>query len=114
MDRQQFIKHVTSLVDMYIENFDRFDSDPQIMVNPVSLDVRIVSEEDKLAQISDSDEAIENAAAAQGDETEQALDFQAKQDPEFYPVKKLLKNTSDKKTVADMKAIETIADNYHL
>lgn len=105
-------KVITDLVEEYIEDFDRFDSNPQIRVNPALKRAMLVNGRDMLEAIADSDEAIEDAAGAQGDETESATDYQASQNPDFYPVKKLLKTLSNGKTVPDAEAIEKIASNY--
>ena len=91
MDSKGFKHRLTESVQEYIDNFDRFDSNPQLRVNPVSLRVDLVNGSDLFAEIEDSDEAIEDAAASQGMESDEATDFQVKQNPDFYPVKKLLK-----------------------
>lgn len=112
MKREDFIKTVTTQVEEYIENFDRFDSNPQLRVNPVLLFTDIINGKDMLNGIGYSEEAIEDAAYAQGDETESSSDFQASQDPDFYPVKKLLKPIGPNTSAPDVAAIEKIADNY--
>lgn len=113
MNRQEFIKQIADLVQRYIDNFDRFDSDPQIRVNPLLLRVDIVNGKDRLEGIGFSEEAIENAAYAEGDETESSSDRQAKENPDFYPVKNLLKPTGEHSSEPDMDAIAAIADNYY-
>lgn len=110
--RNGFIKAMKDAVQEYIDNFYRFDSDPQLQVNPLTRSVELVSDVEMLSAIANSDEAIENAAHAEGDETEAADDYQASQNPDFYPVKKLLATTSDGVTLPDGKAIADIADTY--
>ncbi|MCH5237821.1 MAG: hypothetical protein J1E95_08495 [Muribaculaceae bacterium] len=112
MKREVFIKAVADLVQEYIDNFDRFDSNPQIRVNPELLYVEAVDGSAMLEGIGDSEEAIEDAAYAHGDETMSATDYQAKENPDFYPIKELLKPTGERTSVPDVKAIEKIADNY--
>ncbi|MBD5358255.1 MAG: hypothetical protein HDR88_14900 [Bacteroides sp.] len=112
MTHEELSKKIADLVEEYIENFDRFDSNPQIRVNPALDRVTLVNGSDMLEEIEDSDEAVEDAAAADGAETEDASDYQASQNPDFYPVKKLLKTEGSGKTVPDKTAIKKIADQY--
>lgn len=110
--REEFEKAIKDLVQEYIDNFDRFDSNPQIRVNPELLYVEVIDGSAMLEGIGDSDEAIEDAAYAEGDETMSATDYQAKENPDFYPVKELLKSTGAHSSEPDMKKIMAIADNY--
>ena len=112
MKREEFVKAVTDLVQEYIDNFDRFDSNPQIRVNPELLYVEAIDGSAMLEGIGDSDEAIEDAAYAHGDETMSATDYQAKQDPDFYPIKELLKPTGPNTSAPDADKINQLADNY--
>lgn len=111
-DRKTFVKAVADLVQEYIDNFDRFDENPQIRVNPELLYVEAIDGRAMLEGIGDSEEAFEDAAYAQGDETMSASDFQEKEDPDFYPIKSLLKPTGEHTSAPDMDAIEKIADEY--
>ena len=112
MKREEFVKAVTDLVQEYIDNFDRFDDNPQIRVNPELLYVEAIDGRAMLEGIGDSDEAIEDAAYAHGDETMSATDYQAKENPDFYPIKPLLKPTGEHTSEPDKDKIERIADNY--
>lgn len=112
MTRKDFIDTVKEQVQEYIDNFDRFDSDPQLRVNPVLKFTDIINGSDRLNGIGYSEEAIEDAAYAQGDETMSSSDYQAEQDPDFYPVKELLKPVSANKSEPDIEKIEKIADTY--
>ncbi|MDE6007170.1 MAG: hypothetical protein K2G67_06420 [Muribaculaceae bacterium] len=103
---------ITRLVNEYIDNFDRFDSNPQIRINPATLTATLVNGSDMLTAIADNDEAIEDAAAADGLSTEDAADFQASQNPDFYAVKKLLISSPAGNTSADIARIRRIAANY--
>lgn len=111
-DRKTFVKAVSDLVQEYIDNFDRFDSNPQIRVNPELLYVEAIDGSAMLEGLGDSEEAFEDAAYAHGDETISATDFQEKQDPDFYPIKELLKPVGHNVSVPDMEKIEKIADEY--
>lgn len=112
IDRKTFVKAVTDLVQEYIDNFDRFDDNPQIRVNPELLYVQAIDGRAMLEGIGDSEEAFEDAAAAQGDETMSASDYQEKENPDFYPIKELLKPSGPHTSVPDIDKIEKIADEY--
>lgn len=111
MAQKELADKIYDLVKEYIENFDRFDSNPQIRVNPDSLQVELVNGSDFRAEIEDSDEAVENAAIAQGMETQESSEYQVKQNPDFYSVKKLLKAAGDT-DVPDKDAIAEIVTTY--
>lgn len=112
MTRKELISTITTLVGRYIDNFDSFDSNPQIKINPDTLHVLLVNGSDMYKSIEYSDEVIEEAAAAERSETEDATDFQAERNPDFYAVKKLLRCVTDNKVEPDEAAIEVIADIY--
>lgn len=112
MKNEELKAKMIDLVEEYIQNFYDFDSNPQIRVNPALDRVALVNGSDMLSEIGDSDEAIEDAANADGAETEDATDYQASQNPDFYPVKKLLLTLKDGKVVADKAAIDRIARKY--
>lgn len=112
IDRATFVKAVTDLVQEYINNWDRFDSNPQIRVNPELLYVEAIDGNAMLEGIGDSEEAFEDAAYAVGDETMSSSDFQEKQDPDFYPIKDLLKPVGHNVSIPDPDKIEAIADEY--
>lgn len=103
---------ITRLVNEYIDNFDRFDSNPQIRVNPATRTATLVNGSDMLTALADNDEALEDAAAADGLETEDAADFQTAQNPDFYAVKSLLLSSPAGNTSANATAIRRIAQNY--
>lgn len=111
MNAKDFKRTLTECVQEYIDNFDRFDANPQLRVNPVSKRVDLVNGSDLIAEIEDSDEAIEDAAASQGMENDDSTDFQVKQNPDFYSVKSLLepKGNSD---IPSEKAIDKIVAEY--
>lgn len=112
VDRKTFVKAVTDLVQEYIDNWDRFDENPQIRVNPELLYVEAIDGRAMLEGVGDSEEAFEDAAYAHGDETMSATDYQEKQDPDFYPIKELLKPAGHNVSVPDVDKIEKIADEY--
>lgn len=112
MTRKEFIEKLTQAVNSYIENFDRFDSDPQLGVNPATLDVFLINGSDRAKAIEDSDEAVENAAAAHGMAAQEASDYQVTRNPDFYAVKPLLATIGRDSSIADPTALDKIAANY--
>lgn len=112
MNKEGFVKAAVHCVNLYIDNIDRFGTDPQLKVNPVSLNVSLVDDALRNQSLAYSQEAIEAAAGVEGDASESATDFQAAENPDFYPVKSLLKTGSDGITTVDVDAIRKIADSY--
>lgn len=112
MTQNSLTDSIIGLIREYIDNFDMFDSNPQIRVNPGAKTAALVNGKDMLAEIEDSNEAIEDAAGAEGDEIEDASDFQVKQNPDFYPVKSLLKTEADGSVVPDESGVDKIAAIY--
>lgn len=112
MEKSDFIKAVTALVERYIADEGKEDPNAQIKVNPVLLYVDLVPEKDFLRSLADSEEAIEDAAYAVGDETESASDYQASQNPDFYPARTLVVYADRQPPVPDTAAIEALAANY--
>lgn len=112
MNKQDFLDKISTLVDRYIEDFGSFDSNPQLCVNPATLDVTIVNGSDMLRSIDYSDEAIEEAAGAERAEAEDATDYQVRRNPDFYAVKRYLKKDADGKAVHDGDAIRSLSDVY--
>lgn len=112
MTRNKLIDKITSLLDVYVDNIDSFDHNPQLRINPANYDLTIVNGSDMLEEIEDSNEAIEDAASADGAENEDSTDYQVKQNPEFYPVKKLIKEDAEGKFIPDKITISGFASNY--
>lgn len=112
MTRKEFIEKAVGAVQEYIDNFYRFDSDPQLRINPAIADITLTDSNALRSAIEDSDEAIENAAAAHGMANQEAMDFQASVNPEFIAVKTLLRTLPDGTTVPDTDAIASLAARY--
>ena len=113
MTRQEFSDRITDIVNNYITYYiaGRGD-DPQVRVNPQSLYTDLVADRDHMLDIGYSDEALEEAAAADTESYAEAMDSQARQNPDYYAVKSLITLGKDGKPVADTGAIEAIADTY--
>ncbi len=112
MTREELISAITHAVTQYVDAPEYFDANPQLRINPATLDVVAINGRDELEGIADNVEAIEDEAAAQGDETEDATDWQASQDPEFYSIKEYVITDATGKMKPDKKAIEKLAANY--
>lgn len=114
MDKELFRKRLNDAVNLYIGNFDRFDTNAQVMVNPDNYAVSLINGRDMASEIEDSDEVIENAAIAEGAATEEADDYQAHRNPDFYPVKGLLETRPDGQVVPSRLRIAALMKLYEI
>ena len=112
MTREEFTRVVTDMVKRYVDNYMDYDSDPQLRINPALLKVDIINGSSMHKGIEYSDEVVENAAAAHGLATQDTDDFQASQDPDFYPVGTLLHKVEHSLPVPDADAIARVVDVY--
>lgn len=112
MKKQEFEETVFGLVWVWINNRDLQGENAQISVNPVSLFVDLLTQREFQQAIEDSDEAVENAAYAHDAAQYEAMDFQASQNPDFYPAKSLTRVSDEGKTEPDSQKIEAMASNY--
>lgn len=112
MTQEELISAITHAVKLYTNSPEYFDANPQLRINPLTFDVVAINGKDELEGIADSVEAIEDEAAAQGDETEDATDFQASQDPDFYSIKDYVLINKEGKMEPDKKAIIRLAKSY--
>lgn len=88
--RNEFIDVIRTYVQGYIDNPGSFGSDPQIRVNPLSLDTTMVRDSDMMSEIGISDEVVEATAAADTDAEADAGDNSVRQNPDFYPLRTLV------------------------
>lgn len=112
MKRYDFVDTVSTLVSEYIKYGQDADPDMMLRINPVDLSATMVNNRDMRSEIEYADEAIEQAAGVEGDESESATDFQARENADFYRIRDLITVKSDGKRYPDDKAIERVADNY--
>lgn len=105
--KDEFTEVIRTYVQGYIDNPGSFGTDPQIRVNPESLNTELVRDSDMLAEIGFSDEAVESAAAADDSAAADAGDNAVRQNPDFYAVRKLVRCGKPSK-----KAIEAVAGVY--
>ncbi len=112
MTRKELIEAISHAVTLYIDSPEYFDANPQLRINPATLDVVIENGKDAYKDMAFSEEAIEEETAAQGDETEDATDFQASQNPDFYAVKDYIEKEPDGKLKINITAVEKLAKSY--
>lgn len=105
--REEFTDVIRTYVQGYIDNPGAFGTDPQIRVNPLTLDTTMVRDSDMMAEIGISDEVVESTAAADDEAAADAGDNSVRQNPDFYALRTLVccGRPSDK-------AIEAVADVY--
>lgn len=111
MTRKELNERLTEIVSQYIANAGML-VDPQIRINPVSMDIGVVTAKEMFAEIEDYDEMLEGAAAVEGAADEEKDDYQVSQDPDFYSVKELTVTGPDGKLRPDAAAIDEIAGQY--
>lgn len=112
MKKEEFKETVSGLVWVYINNEELQGRNAQISVNPVSLFVDLLTQDEFLQSLADAQEAIENAAYAHDAAQYEATDFQASQNPDYYPAQTLVMVDAEGKKVPDPAAIEKVAKNY--
>lgn len=112
MKREEFVKSVTEQVEHFIENFYEYGQNAQLRVNPELKYVEIEGGNAFLDDIEYSDEVVENAAYAEGDATESADDFQARQDYDYYPMREFIRKTGDHTAEPNKAAIDDLAGKY--
>lgn len=111
MTSQDLYSKILELVKGYIQNFSSLGSNPQIRINPMTLDVEYADGRELQQDIADNDEAVESAAGAEGLESQDASDYQARQDPDYFSVERLLLHTPEG-VEPDTDAIEAITRYY--
>lgn len=111
MTRQEFSDNVTGIVKLYLENTYDFDTNPQLRIS-AARDIDIINGSELLADIADNNEAVEEAAGAQGAEYMDSTDAQVRRNPDFVPVKKLISKGADGKYAPDMNAIHRLVGTY--
>ena len=112
MKKNEFIEGITGLVWVFINNEDLQGKNAQIRVNPELLTIDLFTEKEFLQGLADSQETIENAAYAHDAAQYDAADYQAAQNPDFYPALSLVTTNEEGKKIPNPAAIEAIAANY--
>ena len=112
MKKSEFIEGAEGLVWVWINNRDLQGENAQLRVNPELLYVDFLTEKEFLNSLACAQEAIENAAYAHDAAQYEAADYQAAQNPDYYPMRTLVKTNEEGKTVPDRDKIEEVASNY--
>lgn len=112
MTRKDFTERIEFLVREYLNDPKQFGPNYQIKVNPSSLMVTLADNTDMLDSIEYSNEAVEEAAGADTGAYEDAMDSQARQNPDFYPVSRFFRHVGENHVVPNTDAIEAVADEY--
>ncbi len=110
--RTDFESALTQLVEAFIDDNMSFDNNPQIRVNPQDNGLALVYEDDFLRETDQSDEDVEDEAAADDPVSEEDTDYQASRIPDFYPLRSFIKEKDGKRT-ADLDAIEKLTIKYY-
>lgn len=109
MTRKELTDIIAAKVADVISNPSAWGEDPQLSVIPTTLLVGIERHEDADRAIAFSDYAIEADAAAEGDYSEDAADFQSASDPDLYPIGALIDYANKK---PDLKKIDKLVEQY--
>lgn len=109
--RSEFKSTLTKMVSEFADTYSGFADNPQIRVNPALGIVDMVQGHDLLADIADSQEAVENDAAAETDRSEDVGDFQSAQDPDYYSMREFILN-KDGQPAVNYAAIDRLTDKY--
>lgn len=113
MIRQEFTTTLNRMVQKYIENFTMYDSNPQLRVNPATLEMTIINGRDMMLELAENDEVVEAAAGAERPDEKDADDMQVRQNPDFYAVKtQLLEIHKGEEPTPSARGIADIADVY--
>lgn len=111
MKHNEFIAEVTHIIQVYLNNADSFDSNPQLRVNPATLRATVVNGSDMLAELELNDENVESAAAAEGLASQDDDDFQASRNADFYAVSRLIRENGGK-PAPNLEAIIEMTETY--
>lgn len=111
MTRTELTDKLAGIVSAYIANESAL-TDPQIRINPMTLDIGVVTAKEMFAEIEDYDEMLEESAAAEGAADEEESEFQVAQNPDFYSVKELVIKNTDGTQHPDITSIQDIAGKY--
>lgn len=112
MDRQEFTETLCNIVTNSIEEYDRLGPDTQLSINPVTKYISVDTGGEIDAEIADADEVVEMGAGAERPEQEDADDYQARQNPDFYALSSLVKRDEKGTLIPDNEAINRVITTY--
>lgn len=112
MTRDELSDTIAITIKEYVGHDNNNGPGLKLSINPVSLFVSVITQDEMLSDIENSNEAVEDAAAAERPELEEATDYQVEQNPDIYPVDRLLKMSATGFYDVDMDAVRKIAAKY--
>lgn len=107
-----FKNDIINLLHAFVEFGDSTAGNPQVRIDPQTLYVALANGADFIDEIADTEENIENEAAAESNSAEEAADFQAQRDPDFYPVSRFL-TLQHGKRIINQEAVDRLVDSYY-
>ena len=112
MDKQEFLETLNNVVANCIEEYAQLGPDAQLSINPVTKYITVDTGDDIQYDIADADETVEMGAGAERPDQEDADDYQARQNPDFYPLIELIKRDDKGHLVPDQEAIDSVIAAY--
>lgn len=112
MTKEKFTETLRNIVSNYIDNYNEIGADALIGINSVTGYISVYVGDDIQSDIADSVEAIEEAAAADNPEAEDAADYQAKQNPDFYALSRFIERNPDGNLKPNTRAISHLVTTY--
>lgn len=112
MTRKELADNIAITIREYIGYTYTGKPELKVRINPVTLFVTIITEDQMFSDIANSDETIEDAAAAERAAAQEATDYQVEQNPDFYPVKDLIRVAANGMADLNHEAIDAIAAKY--
>ena len=112
MERNEFKNAIADCVSAYIKDYNILKDGTQLMINPESLMVSLADQANVFDDIDNSNTTIEAAAAAHGLEIQDATDYQASRNPDYYSLATLVKYSANGTMLVNDKAIDRLVDAY--
>ena len=112
MTREELAENIAITIKEYVGLDNHNGPGLKLSINPESLFVSVITESEMLTDIAESNEAIEDAAAAERPASEDATDYQVARTPDIYPVADFEKSSSSGAVTLDMDAIMAVAAKY--
>ncbi len=111
ISREDFKNTINELVRSFTDNFNGFNDNPQIRVDPATGQIELIRGTELLDELAEADETIEIGAAAENSNSEEASDNAVSHIPDFYTVKSLTVIKDGRPTPSES-AIDTLTARY--
>lgn len=112
MNKDEFAETMRNIVAGYIAKFYEIGSEAQLSINPVTKFISVDVGNNIQSDIADAEEAVEEAAGAENPVDEDFSDYQAEQNPDFYPLRSFVISDGSGAHKPDDKAIVQLIDRY--